>query len=148
MPRLTLEELRSREFEIPFDENEEGEPITVLVREPNLQEFAELYSEINVKDLSETFDLMKANPQTAIQIFKAERQKILENPDQQKVKEHLDWMINLTSRFTIDPILSPEDIREARGLRGYFLILNVFTTLFKGMSGEKYLKKISSMIQP
>ena len=140
--KLTREMLKTEEYWKSVGStrvNGVNQNIYQKFRDLSLDEFMEIYTTVSPADFKEGIAIL-TKPKEAMKLLRS-----TDRTSKSSRKNTMEMLNQLAAKMTIDPDLSVNDIKSAKGMIGFNIIMEVFTRAFAGVSFEETLKKVSTM---
>lgn len=142
--KLTKAMLKTEEYWSPVGTTKvDGERQDVMqkFKDLELSEFMDIYTTVSPAEFKEGIKVL-TNPEKALSMIRNR-----DPGDTTSKAKTMDMLFLLAEKMTIDPDLTAEEIRTAKGMIGFNIIMEVFSRAFAGVAFEETVKKVSSMIQ-
>lgn len=144
--RLTVDMLRLKQIKREVGQTPDGIPITIVIRDMDLQEFAGLWKHFDRDKMIKGVQLLTTKtkqPDEAVELMQDELMP--QDVDEEIIQDSLKALASIAEQVIVEPHLTKKDILKARGLMGLNILLEVWNVVFASMRAEDTLKKISSM---
>lgn len=142
--KLTKEMLKTEEYWAPVGTTKvDGERQDVMqkFKDLELSEFMDIYTTVSPAEFKEGIKVL-TDPTKALEMIRSR-----DPGDTSSKRKTMDMLFLLAEKMTVDPDLTALEIRKAKGMIGFNIIMEVFTRAFAGVAFEETVKKVSSMIQ-